>query len=1777
MDPTTLLGRSLGGFEVVERMAGGGFGEVFRARQATLGRDAVVKVLKHSGKVVRERFTQEAQLASRLDHPYAAHIYAFGAESDGLQWIAMELVRGTSLAELLRAQGPLPLPRFLPLFRALCEVVQAAHEQHIVHRDIKPANVMVVARGGVLMPKLLDFGIARISEAHDDRQRERAEQELEKLLQEAEKLRFDAPSIGDARATEDDTVRLNSFDHELDRYFAARRMEVASRARDGNEVGFTDDVHVGSPAYMAPELWIGPYAAGPPCDIYALGVLAYECLTRKLPFDGKDPLDMARSHLVDKLPALPRELPEALHAALDKAVAKRASERHGDALSLCQAVESACATAVIVPLPRLPPDLSATVLARAPQPIAEALGAADAARRVEDAWPRYVGFVELACQYAGNLALSAHARLGQSDAGEELAEAIRAVGRASVSGAEWLALATAATRPFVRLRDAFPLPELVDVCHSRGESRRTTAEALAALLELIASFGGREVDVAELAGFVDAIGKTLVGFVELFEYDLAVHNGIHWERWVGQRRRPRVTTDARIDAPDGAAVLLDRNGAALLSLWPIVKAIAPTPGAEPELFLFAGPGRYGARLVAQPAGFERQEQDVAEWVERLAGTHGATHAAAREERAPYRGLASFSVADSELFFGRERESEHLANHLRARAFAAVVGPSGAGKSSFVQAGVVPLFPTSWKTVVLRPGPRPLAALRDKLLPLVPLLPEIDTKRELAAAEWIGFLDEVMRKRGETLVIVVDQAEELVTLSRDEASRLAFAQLVAAVRDEARVRVVLTLRDDFLMRMQRLPGLGERLTNGIHLLGTPSRGDLRRILTEPARRMGYELEDAELVDEMVGAVADNPSALALLSFTAARMWELRDRQFRKLRRKVYTSIGGVGGALAQHAEDVILKMAPEERELVREAFRLLVTADGTRAVIARSELLEGLGGGAAAARVIETLVQARLAVSAEAEGGTVTIEITHEALLGSWPRLVSWRRDDAETARLRDQLRASARQWDARGRQRGLLWRGDVLVEYRLWRARYRGRLTELEQHFSDACLKEDARRVRRTRTILAAVFAVLAAASIVLYVFAARARKSAAKATASTIELLTEQGRLDLLDHHPLHAATPLARAYELGGADTDLRFLVARAMTAFDSQSVVLRGHTGLVAHVAFTPDGMHVISSSKDGSVRLWDAASGQQITTTSVDGVPRITWTADLGKLALAGKGEASIRRTSDLSVITQWKLPAGAPVAIALCDDGSRAVVGTAKGDVIVLETDHEARALSVHEGPVFAVACAGTTWASGGADGRVLLGRGDAPPIELAHHSQPVAALALEAGKLAAGNGDGTIEVWAADTGAVETTYSGHIKPIRALAFAPGGKLLASASEDGTARLWRGPGELPSVLAGQGFAFSVVFDREGRQLLTTASDGTVRVWDAATGAQLATLDAHVGPVWSAAFDAAGNRIATAAFDQSVRIWTIPRPAYGIATAIPGGFTSATFDATGAEIVTGGGDGVARIYSAQGAFRLSFVDHHGPIRGLDISRDGKLLVTSSDQGSARLWSVEHGTVQQELGGCKGGAYSAQLRPDAREVSIACSDGVIRVFDVATGAKLRELAGHTASVWGIRYSSDGTLLASASDDRTVRLWNAATGQPVRTLGPLKGQVNAVAFDPTGERIVAVDTDGMLHVFRVATGELVAERFAHSNNIVAVAFNGDGTLLATASDDLTVAVWGGASLRELSRSQQHAQTPLALAFQPGAERLLSAGADGALWLTDVHLERRSPAEISAIVRAAP
>jgi serine/threonine protein kinase len=304
MSDRDLVGRTLGEFILREQIGEGGYGAVYRGEQPLLERDVVVKVLheRRADDVSRRRFLREAKLASRLDHPYAAHIYAFGAEdADGLLWIAMELVQGVPLDDWLEARGPMPLEQFVPFFDCVAEVVHAAHERGIVHRDLKPSNIMVIERGGRLLPKLLDFGIAKVHSP-----------------QAAPPAPESEPDGGEV---------------------APMRLPAQPSGSSVSERGLTPSgTCLGSQSYMAPEQWSNAEDVGPAADIYSLGIVAYEALTGCVPFTAKSTAEYFQLHC-HKLP--PMLLWPEVDRVVQTALAKYPNGRYRNMLEMASAMRRA--------------------------------------------------------------------------------------------------------------------------------------------------------------------------------------------------------------------------------------------------------------------------------------------------------------------------------------------------------------------------------------------------------------------------------------------------------------------------------------------------------------------------------------------------------------------------------------------------------------------------------------------------------------------------------------------------------------------------------------------------------------------------------------------------------------------------------------------------------------------------------------------------------------------------------------------------------------------------------------------------------------------------------------------------------------------------------------------------------------------------------------------------------------------------------------------------------------------------------------------------------------------------------------------------------------------------------------------------------------------------------------------------------------------------------------------------------------------------------------------
>ncbi len=478
------------------------------------------------------------------------------------------------------------------------------------------------------------------------------------------------------------------------------------------------------------------------------------------------------------------------------------------------------------------------------------------------------------------------------------------------------------------------------------------------------------------------------------------------------------------------------------------------------------------------------------------------------DESPYAGLASFQEADADRFFGRRQEVVALANRLRDQALIGVVGPSGAGKSSFVRAGVVPALKRSgepWEAMVIRPGRNPLSALTNLISSMVSSSVSVadDLKEQHTlqrrVAEEPGYAAAVLRTKArrekKNILLFVDQFEELYTMVSDAKERLAFTSALAAMADDATspLRVVLSIRSDFLDRVPEDPQFMAELSQGLIFLSSPGQEGLREAIVQPAEMAGYRFETQAIVDDMLQHLAGTQGALPLLQFCATKLWETRDAARKALTQAAYESIGGVGGALASHADSVLAKLPPNTLNLVRSIFLRLVTPDRTRAIVSVEELRELSKDPAEVQRLVDELVQARLLV-VQTGGGTATVEIVHESLLSTWPMLRRWLDESGEDAAFLDQLRQAAKQWQQKGKSDDLVWRGELAEEAKRFQRRYRGQLPDSQQEFLGAVLDLDARGARRQKLLVGgavAFLSVLVLAAMVALVVIRRAQKDA--------------------------------------------------------------------------------------------------------------------------------------------------------------------------------------------------------------------------------------------------------------------------------------------------------------------------------------------------------------------------------------------------------------------------------------------------------------------------------------------------------------------------------------------------------------------------------------------------------------------------------------------------------------------------------------------------------------
>ncbi|MCT4352282.1 hypothetical protein M5362_03935 [Streptomyces sp. Je 1-79] len=1204
---------------------------------------------------------------------------------------------------------------------------------------------------------------------------------------------------------------------------------------------------------------------------------------------------------------------------------------------------------------------------------------------------------------------------------------------------------------------------------------------------------------------------------------------------------------------------------------------------------------------------------------------------------PYPGLRAFDTDEAEWFFGREslvhqvmdRLELCVADHLPL----AVVSPSGAGKSSLLRAGVLPglaqgRLPGSrhWPRLLLTPTAEPLSALASALGRLTGAEPALVTEAMEAGPGRLGaFVRERMALPPEgRVVLVVDQLEEVFTLCRDESARRRFIDVLAGLTGSAPPNrgeppVALTVygvRADFYGACSAFPHLRDALLERQVIVGPMSDDEVRRAVTRPAERgrlaLGPGFVDIVLRD-LRGTTPRDEGAyeagrLPLLAHALRATW--RERRGDTLTVDSYRDTGGIDGAVAATAEEEYGRLTPSAQRAARLMFLGLVrigeNGEVTRRRRSRADLLLAAADPEVVPDLTERFTRARLLTQGvDWREGTVTVEVTHEALLRAWPRLSrDWIGAGQSGVPVRQEVEEAAVAWERGDRKdASALLRGARLELARTWSSVAGPEdLTPLVRDYLAASARQERRsRLFRRGAVAAVTVLAVLASGLAAYAFdqgrdAVRARDDAIfdRVSAEADRQRETNGALAAQLDLVAHRMRPTDR-------------LRTRLTTAANSiLPTALPGDFGSAPPVAFHPTGR---LATGGGSLRFWDTKDTSRPARLASE--PGVDEKAPVSAVAYSPRGDLVARGGGDGRVQLLDVSDARRPVALAtplpavkglvtsvqFSPDGrTLAVAGSftagdeTSGTVSLLDVGEPRRPRRVST--VVSVERQGITSVAFSRDGRTLAVTGGTGPgderrllVRLWNVSDPSRPKAL--------GGD----------------LGGHSGVVHRAAFSPVGSVLVTAGGDSRVVVRDVSDPLRPKVTNTLYLStplaSLAFSPGGHMLATGETSGAINIWNigapARTRAIVPTLRAHTSLVSHLAFDPTGRTLASGGGDGRILLWRMPT---GM-VVMGGGETTESMALSGdGRLLAVGSGPYVTLFDFSDPRRLNHVGglptrFRGTVTALAFrtrppgspgTAGGLVLATGDHGGDVRLWDVSTSTRPVEMGT----ALPGQTKPvsalafDAGGSTLVAAAlnlqggyvGGLRAWDLADPRRPSALGDelHTEGVAipaMVAAPRPGQVYTSDVFGR-LRTWRTGEGTVPAISGRVSGnQVTlTLAAHPRAPLLAAGGGDSRVRLWdmsRQPSPKAVGRPMALGGSVWSVAFAPDGAVLA-----------GGDAIGQIRRwdtSDPARATPYglpvtghvgavrALLYGPRGGALLSAGQDGTvrLWQTDPAAARAS------------
>lgn len=602
--------------------------------------------------------------------------------------------------------------------------------------------------------------------------------------------------------------------------------------------------------------------------------------------------------------------------------------------------------------------------------------------------------------------------------------------------------------------------------------------------------------------------------------------------------------------------------------------------------------------------------------------------------------------------------------------------------------------------------------------------------------------------------------------------------------------------------------------------------------------------------------------------------------------------------------------------------------------------------------------------------------------------------------------------------------------------------------------------------------------------------------------------------------------------------WLRERLRTSRESEALVrtLAGHTSSVWGVAVMPDGRSALSASHDGTLKVWELASGCELRTLAGH-------SSQVNSVALTPDGRFAVSASDD-ATLKVWELSSGREVfSLTGHADSVNGVTVTPDGRFAVsASTDRTLKVWELASGRLV----------------RTLFG----------HDFQVNGAVVTPDGLLiVSASEDRTLKVWELANGRLVRTLEGHVDSVMDVTLTPDGRCAVSASADSTLKVWElASGRIIRTLEEHTnpeehiveWVTGVAVTPDGLLAISASSD-SIKVWDLSSGCVIYTLEGHTEPVKEVKVTPDGRLAISASHDKTLKVWELSsgRALYaheGHTRAVPG----VAVGSDGRFVVSASWDKTLKVRELATLDNVrTLAGHTALVMRVAVTPDGCLAVSASNDKTLRVWDLASGRELCTLTGHTWAVNGVAVTPDGRWIISASGDKTLKVWDLASGLERLALAGHTGGVTGVAVTPDGSRIVSTSEDMTLKVWDLATGREQHTLTGHTNSVTGVAVTPDGRLAVSASEDMTLRIWDLVTGRAKHVLTGHTNSVTGVALTPDGRLVVSASEDTTLRVWDLAERRLIATLEAHAPL-LSCAVAPDGCTFLAGDGAGSLHVLD-------------------